>query len=98
LQWLHNRRDGIVANPPNAFVCTFGPIHLTVLAVLWASELPEYFGATDGITADGTPLGNLVYATACFVVAAAAVFSVATSDRTPHVGQPHPIVPAGGRQ
>jgi hypothetical protein len=55
LQWLRNRRDGIVANPPNAFVCTFGPIYLTVLAILWASALPEYFGATDGITADANP-------------------------------------------
>jgi hypothetical protein len=34
------------------------------------SALPEYFGATEGITAVGTSVGYLLYATASFVVAA----------------------------
>jgi hypothetical protein len=33
----------------------------------------------DGITADGTSIGNLPYATACLVVAAVAVYSMSTS-------------------
>jgi hypothetical protein len=38
---------------------------------------PDYFGATKGTTTDGTPIGNLAYASVCFVIASAAVFSVA---------------------
>jgi hypothetical protein len=39
--------------------------------------LPGYLGATNGTTAEGTPIGNLAYASVCFVIAAAAVYSVA---------------------
>ena len=67
---------------PNAFVRIFGPVYLLVLAVLWVSAFPQYIGASDGITADGTPVGNLPYATASFVVAALAVYSVSTATRT----------------
>jgi hypothetical protein len=70
-QWLRGRRDTDV--PPNAFVRTFGPMYLIVLAFVWITALPAYFGATGGITVDGTPRGNLVYATACLLAAAAAV-------------------------
>ncbi|MGA7052630.1 MAG: hypothetical protein WBZ37_15430 [Mycobacterium sp.] len=80
-QWCR-RRDGIVTVLPNAFVRTFGPIYLAVLAILWVTALPQYFAETDGITAGGTPIGNLAYATACFVVATVAVVSVATANRT----------------
>jgi hypothetical protein len=73
---------------PNEFVRIFGPIYLLVLAALWVTALPEYFGAADGITSDGTPVGSLSYATACFAVAAIAVWGVASSRRrrlaTPH--------------
>ena len=83
--WLFcqcRRRDGAEATPSNEFIRTSGPIYLAVLAVLWGSALPEYFGATDGITADGTPVGNPAYATASFVVAALAVYRVSTTART----------------
>jgi hypothetical protein len=55
-----------------------------VLAVLWVSAFPEYFGAKDGITADGTPVGNLPYAAACFVVAALAALGVVRISRPRH--------------
>jgi hypothetical protein len=45
-----------------------------------SSALPAYFGATDGVTADGTPTGNLAYAAACFVVAALAVAGVVSTN------------------
>jgi hypothetical protein len=48
---------------------------------------------TEQVLPEQRAVEDIVYATACFVVAAAAVFSVATSDRTPHVGAPHPIAP-----
>jgi hypothetical protein len=58
---------------PNAFVQLFGPLYLGVLALLWLSALPAYFGAVDGVTSDGTPTGTLSYAVGCFVIAALAV-------------------------
>jgi hypothetical protein len=71
-QWLSIRHDA-VGGPPNEFVRVFGPVYLVVLAVLWISALPDYFGAVNGVTDDGTPIGNLGYAAVCFVVAALCV-------------------------
>ncbi|WP_319458346.1 hypothetical protein [Mycobacterium sp. RTGN4] len=62
---------------PNGFVRVFGPLYLGVLAALWVSALPQYFGAVDGVTRDGTPIGNGWYAGASFVLAALAVAAVA---------------------
>jgi hypothetical protein len=42
-------------------------IYLGALVISWAAALPGYLGATDGITADGTPIGSLTYAAICFV-------------------------------
>ncbi|RDH74795.1 hypothetical protein DVS77_29425 [Mycolicibacterium moriokaense] len=66
---------------PSTFVRVFGPVYLTVLSVLWASALPDYFGAVDGVTRDGTPIGNLPYAATCFVVAGLCVGAVVTARR-----------------
>lgn len=70
-QWRRGRRIS-----SNRFVHAFGMVYLIVLAALWISALPDYFGATRGVTAGGTPTGNLAYASLCFVVAAIAVASV----------------------
>ncbi len=51
------------------FLLVFGPLFLAVHLVLWLTALPAYFGATDGLTAQDTPIGNLPYVVACFVVA-----------------------------
>jgi hypothetical protein len=80
-QWSRHRSAG-AAPEPNEFVRVFGPIYLVVLAVLWVTALPQYLGAKDGITADGTPIGNLVYAGTSFFVAALAVLSVVTVNRS----------------
>jgi hypothetical protein len=80
-QWNRLRGVDVVATPPNEFVRVFGPLYLVILGFLWASALPAYFGATDGITSDGTPTGNLLYAAACFVVAALAVAATMTLAR-----------------
>ena len=84
-QWsklLHASDD--LSGRPNEFVRLFGAGYLVVLAALWASALPEYFAAVRGVTADGTPVGNLVYAAASFVFAALAVISVAKKSKTRH--------------
>lgn len=75
-QWNRERRGG-EGPVPNQFVRVFGPIYLLVLAALWISALPDYFGARDGFTSDGTPVGSLLYASVCFVVAA--ILVIATS-------------------
>jgi hypothetical protein len=97
-QWLRIHRDGFAKTPPDAFVRIFGPIYLVILAILWASALPAYFGATDGITGDGAPVGNLGYATACFVAAALAVLSVAGTSRVPSGRRLDRMVPADERR
>jgi hypothetical protein len=45
-----------------------GALFATVLAALWASSLPEYFSAIDGITSAGTRTGSLPYAAACLAL------------------------------
>jgi len=67
---------------PNGYVRVFGPIYLGVLAVPWVTALPAYFGATNGVTDDGTPVGNLPYAAVSFALASLAVLTVAT-EKTP---------------
>lgn len=80
-QWLRTRRgEATGAEVPNGFVRLAGPLYLGVLGVLWLSALPAWFGAVDGITSDGTPVGNVYYAALVFVIAAMAVYSVATTS------------------
>lgn len=79
------------AASPSRFAQTFGSLYLIVLAALWISASPDYFAATRGITAGGTPTGNLPYAAACFVIAVLGVLSVSTragvgSNSAPHDG------------
>ncbi|MET0700223.1 MAG: hypothetical protein ABWY93_11190, partial [Mycobacterium sp.] len=91
-QWLQSRGNGTV---PNDFVRLFGPVYLGVLAVLWGSALPAYVASTAGITADGTPVGNLGYATVSFVFAALSVLGVSIRRGTrPVVGSEAPALGA----
>jgi hypothetical protein len=52
--------------------------YLAVMAVLWLTALPSYFGAVDGVTANGDPIGSLWYTVACFVVASLSLAAAAT--------------------
>ena len=82
-QWLAARRgEAGDAAPPNTFIQIFGTLYLVVLLVLWLSALPDYFGAVDGVTRDGTPRGNLLYAALCFVGASLSVAAALTAHRT----------------
>ncbi|MBB3602122.1 hypothetical protein FHT40_001755 [Mycolicibacterium sp. BK556] len=76
-QWLGSRDD----REPSEFVRIFGPIYLVVLGALWISALGDYFAATNGVTADGTPTGSLLYTVACFVVSVLAVLSNAGATK-----------------
>lgn len=68
-QW-HRIRSGIAARTePNTFLRVFGIGYLGVLAILWVTALPDYFGASSGITVDGTRIGSLPYAATVFAAA-----------------------------
>ena len=78
-QW----RGRTKAGESSAFLGVFGPVYLGVLAVLWISALPGYFGAKHGITSDATPTGSLPYAALCFALAALWVVMGRTAARLP---------------
>ncbi|MEE2031659.1 hypothetical protein [Rhodococcus chondri] len=81
-QWSRLRREGPGPAPhTNVFVQRFSVIYLGVLAVLWATALPDYFAAEDGVTSNGDPIGNLWYTLACFAVAILCVIATYTVPR-----------------
>ncbi|MCZ4278115.1 DUF7802 domain-containing protein [Rhodococcoides yunnanense] len=87
-QWNQLRRG--VADEPvyqNRFVQTYAVVYLCIMALLWISALPDFFGATDGVTGNNDPIGNLWYTLACFAIAIATVAATFTSA-TVRVGSP----------
>ncbi|MGW4090192.1 hypothetical protein [Nocardia sp. NPDC004750] len=93
-QWLRLRRGDSDAAPyTNDFVRIYGVVYLGVMALLWATALPDFFAAVDGVTSEGDPIGNLWYTLACFVVAVLcliAVFTVPRRKAPPSVAPPAP--------
>lgn len=81
-QWLR-LRSGTSTQPAysNDFVRWYAVGYLAVFALLWATALPDWFGAVDGVTAGGDPIGSLWYTVACFVVAIACVAATFTVPR-----------------
>ncbi|WP_203337322.1 hypothetical protein [Nocardioides limicola] len=77
----HGRREGV---PSPGFVRVYPGIYLGVHVLLWLAALPAFRAATDGVTADGAPIGSGWYAIACilgsawFVVAARRATRVAS--------------------
>lgn len=61
--------DREIGEPLSAFNLYYPAIYLCGMAVFWISALPAYLSAHDGITGDGTPIGNGPYALTCFVIA-----------------------------
>ncbi|OBH51149.1 hypothetical protein A5685_16510 [Mycobacterium colombiense] len=72
-QW---RNSAFTPGARNPFVAIFGSAFLIVLGGLWLSAMPAYLKASHGLTPDGAPTGNLVYAMACFLLAVALTMSV----------------------
>ncbi|WP_067699502.1 hypothetical protein [Nocardia jejuensis] len=79
-QWARSRAEGS-GEPANDFVRIYSVVYLAVMALLWATALPDFFDATNGVTSNGDPVGNLWYTLACFVVAIACVAGVFTVRR-----------------
>ncbi|WP_280242420.1 hypothetical protein [Nocardia abscessus] len=81
-QWLRLRRGASDTAPyTNDFVRVYSVVYLGVMALLWVTALPDFFGAVDGTTSEGDPIGNLWYTLACFVVAILCVIAVFTAPR-----------------
>lgn len=72
-QWRRLRKEPTLgagdARSARAFLAVFPPLFLGVHLLFWLTAMPAFLGAKDGITADITPIGNLPYVIACFVVA-----------------------------
>ena len=82
-QWRSLRETG--AGHRNPLILGYATAYLVVMAVLWVAALPAYFGAVDGVTADGDPIGSLWYTLVCFAIAGlclAACRSVAPRAQT----------------
>ncbi|NLU84799.1 hypothetical protein [Rhodococcus sp. HNM0569] len=81
-QWSRARRD--TQSPySNDFVRWYAVAYLVVMAGLWLSALPDYFGAVDGVTDNGDPIGSLWYTIGCFAIAIACVAATFTIPRRP---------------
>ncbi|MFC8525844.1 hypothetical protein [Nocardia sp. NPDC057227] len=74
----------------NRFVQVYAIVYLVVLAVLWVAALPDYFGAVDGVTDNGDPVGSLWYTVGCFVIAIASVLATFTIPRASAVEAAEP--------
>ncbi len=77
-QWRRLRSGEGSGHPAPRVIFGYAGVYLGVMAVLWLTALPAYFGAVDGVTASGDPTGSLWYTVACFVVAISAVVAAAT--------------------
>lgn len=87
-QWSRLRRgtSGVPAYS-NDFVRVYSVVYLVVMGILWVTALPSYFGAADGITSNGDPIGNLWYTIACFAIAILCVAATFTVPRGPADGR-----------
>jgi hypothetical protein len=62
------------------FSVGYGGLYLASFAALWAKKgLPDYLAAKERITADGTPVGSVLYSLGCAALAAVAVVGAATA-------------------
>ncbi|MGV0741798.1 DUF7802 domain-containing protein [Mycolicibacterium sp. XJ870] len=79
-QWVSVRRSepSAVGNHTNTVILGYAAVYLAVMTVLWVTALPAYFGAADGVTANGDPIGSLWYTVVCLVIAALSIAAAAT--------------------
>ncbi len=84
IQWRKMRSAPAAQAPARTarpFLLVFPFLFLGVHTALWISALPAYFGATDGVTDDGTPIGSLPYVVACLVVASGSLLAALALGR-----------------
>lgn len=80
--WRHaSQRDRDSA--ADRYVLTHGAIYLCAIGGLWIAALPDYANAHRGLTDDGTPIGSLPYALACFAASILFLTLVAARRQSP---------------
>jgi hypothetical protein len=97
-QWRRLRSGAVTAERHvSPLVVRYSAVYLAVMVVLWLTALPAHFGAVDGITANGDPIGNLWYAAACVLIAGgcAAAAATATPGGLRSAGVPNRTVSPG---
>ncbi|MEV0296174.1 hypothetical protein [Nocardia sp. NPDC050710] len=62
----------------NNFIRFYSIAYLSVMALLWATALPDFLSAADGSTKNGDPIGNLWYTLMCFALATLCVVATFT--------------------
>ncbi|WP_139334873.1 hypothetical protein [Mycobacterium sp. GA-1841] len=94
-QWssLRQDRDPATVRYSNPLILRYAVGYLAVMTILWATALPAYFGAAEGVTADGDPVGSLVYTVLCLVIAGLSIAAAATSDPAGLQRQPDTAAP-----
>jgi hypothetical protein len=92
-QWRRLRSTERPALGPSGVILGYAAVYLGVMTVLWISALPAWFGAVDGVTADGDPTGSLWYTVLCVAVAGLSLAAAVSVD--PERTAPEQAVPAG---
>ncbi|BBX58871.1 hypothetical protein TM48_03159 [Mycobacterium shottsii] len=79
-QWRGLRRGYVpgVLQYANPLILGYAAAYLAVMTILWATSLPAYFAAVDGVTPNGDPIGSLWYTIACLVIATLSVTAAKT--------------------
>ncbi|AXN44764.1 hypothetical protein DSM43518_04343 [Mycobacterium marinum] len=79
-QWRGLRRGDVpgVLQYANPLILGYAAAYLAVMTILWATSLPAYFAAVDGVTPNGDPIGSLWYTIACLVIATLSVTAAKT--------------------
>ncbi len=84
--WRAARREGTAE--ASLYSRVYGWSYLAAFAFFWAVSIPSRLDAEDGITSRGTELGNLPFATLCFVAAIGVTLIAGHAGRRGAAGTP----------
>lgn len=94
-QWssLRQDRDPATVRYSNPLILRYAAGYLAVMTILWVTALPAYFGAVDGVTANGDPIGSLAYTVICLAIAGLSIAAAATVNPSDLQEQPDVVAP-----
>ncbi|QLL07652.1 hypothetical protein [Mycobacterium vicinigordonae] len=83
-QWQRSRfaRDDVHRDTNPRIIMWYAVSYLVVMALLWVTALPAYFGAVNGFTDKGDPVGSLRYTVVCFAIAGLCVAAALSECRS----------------
>ena len=95
-QWrrLRHADSQDTARYSNRLILGYAAVYLAVMTVLWATALPAYFEAVDGVTPNGDPIGSLWYTIGCLIIAGLCIAAAKSASEavtaTPGAGPTFP--------